>query len=182
MCYCWQHGPAHSARRDDMKIRPETPGDYGAIEHVHMAAFAVHPYSRQTEHLIVNALRADHALAVSLVAEIDGKVVGHIAFSPAKIEGRECGWFILGPIGVLPDHQRRGIGRELIRAGLEALGSLAAEGCVLVGDPAYYARLGFTHNPALAMQGVPAQNLMYLSISGCIPHGCVSHHPAFLAT
>jgi putative acetyltransferase len=87
-----------------MTIRPETSDDLGAIEQIHIAAFANHPYSKQTEHLIVNALRADHALTVSLVAEVDGEVVGHIAFSQAKIDGRDCAWSILGPVGVLPAH------------------------------------------------------------------------------
>jgi len=165
-----------------MIIRPETPHDFRAIENVHIAAFADHPYSKQTEHLIVNALRADRALAVSLVAEMDGTVVGHIAFSPAKINGSDCRWFILGPVGVLLPHQRQGIGRELIREGLETIRSLGAEGCVLVGDPAYYTRLGFTHSPGLVMEGVPAENLMCLPMTEQIPRGHVSHHPAFWVT
>lgn len=165
-----------------MTIRSETPHDLTAIENVHIAAFANHPYSRQTEHLIVNALRADHALTVSLVAEVDGAVVGHIAFSPVKIDGHDCRWFILGPVGVLPDHQRRGIGQELIREGLKAIRSLGAEGCVLVGEPAYYSRFGFTHRPELVLEGVPAQYFMCLPMTEQIPRGCVSHHAAFSVT
>jgi putative acetyltransferase len=165
-----------------MTIRPETSHDFRAIENIHIAAFANCPYSRQTEHLIVNALRADHALTVSLVAEMDGKVVGHVAFSPIKIDGHDCRWFILGPVGVLPDHQRRGIGQELIREGIKAIRSLGAEGCVLVGDPAYYSRFGFTHNPALVVEGVPAENCMYLPMTEQIPRGYVSHHAAFSIT
>lgn len=101
-----------------MTIRPETPQDRDAIEKVHLAAFANHPYSRQTEHLIVNALRAARALTVSFVAEVDGEVAGHIAFSPARIDGHDCGWYVLGPVGVLPERQRQGIGKALIREGL----------------------------------------------------------------
>jgi putative acetyltransferase len=162
-----------------MTIRPETPNDFKAIENIHIAAFANHPYSKQTEHLIVNALRADHALTVSLVAEIDGKVVGHIAFSPIKINGQDCPWFILGPVGVLPEHQRRGIGKALIREGLEAIRKLGAEGCVLVGDPAYYSRLGFTNNPALIFEGLPAEYCMCLPMAEQVLSGNVSHHAAF---
>jgi putative acetyltransferase len=165
-----------------MMIRPETPHDFRAIETVHIEAFANHPYSKQTEHLIVNALRDDRALTVSLVAEIDGKVVGHIAFSPVKINGRDCPWFVLGPVGVLPHHQRRGIGQELIREGLKAIRNLGAEGCVLVGDPAYYSRFGFTHSPALVLEGVPPEYFMCLPMTEQIPRGCVSHHPAFSVT
>ncbi len=165
-----------------MIIRSETSNDSKVIENIHIAAFANHPYSRQTEHLIVNALRADHALAASLVAEMDGKIVGHIAFSPIKINGRDCQWFVLGPVGVLPDRQRRGIGQKLIREGLKAIRSLGAEGCVLVGDPAYYSRFGFTNNTALVMEGVPAQYFMCLPMTEQIPRGCVSHHAAFSVT
>ncbi len=165
-----------------MTIRPETPDDLIAIQRVHMAAFADRPYSRQTEHFIVNALRAANALSVSLVAELDGKVVGHIAFSPMRIDGRECPWFILGPVGVLPERQRQGIGGELIRQGLEAIRKLGAEGCVLVGDPAYYARFGFTRRSELILEGVPPYNLMCLPMAGPVPHGHVSHHAAFWVT
>lgn len=164
-----------------MTIRPETPDDLHAIENVHIAAFANHPYSRQTEHLIVNALRAAQALTVSLVAEVGGEVVGHVAFSPIRINGHDCAWFILGPVGVLPHRQRQGIGQELIREGLKAIRSLGAEGCVLVGEPGYYSRFGFTHNAALVVEGVPAEYFMCLPMAGQIPGGSVSHHAAFSA-
>lgn len=72
-----------------MMIRPEWADDYDAIRRILIAAFADHPYSRATEHLIVDALRASDALTVALVAELDGKVVGHIAFSPVKIDGAD---------------------------------------------------------------------------------------------
>ncbi len=165
-----------------MRLRPEAPQDCSAIENVHVAAFADHPYSRQTEHLIVNALRAAHALTVSLVAEVEGKVVGHIAFSPIKIDSHDCMWFLLGPVGVLPDYQRRGIGRELVREGLKAIRSLGAEGCVLVGDPGYYSRFGFTRHRELVFEGVPAEYCMCLPMTERIPRGSVSHHAAFSVT
>ena len=119
-----------------MRIRPEASRDCSAIEDVHIAAFADHPHSRQTEHLIVNALRAEHALTVSLVAEAEGKVVGHIAFSPIKIGGYDRMWFFLGPVAVLPDHQRRGIGQELVREGLKAIRAWALkDACLWVIPP-----------------------------------------------
>lgn len=165
-----------------MRIRPETPEDCSAIESVHIAAFRDHPYSRQTEHLIVNALRADGALAVSLVAEEGNKVVGHIAFSRIKINGQDCLWFLLGPVGVLPEHQRRGIGQELVREGLRAIGRLGAGGCVLVGDPAYYSRFGFTNARELVFEGVPTGYCLCLPMGEQIPRGSVSHHSAFSVT
>jgi putative acetyltransferase len=163
-------------------IRPETSQDFKAIEQIHIAAFANHPYSRQTEHLIVNALRADGALTVSLVAEVDGAVLGHIAFSPMGLNGRECPWSLAGPLGVLPEFQRQGIGKQLVREGIDAIRKLGAEGCVLVGDPGYYTPLGFKHSAGLQMEGVPAENIMYYPITGGIPQGAISHHAAFLVS
>jgi putative acetyltransferase len=168
-----------------MIIRQETPQDWPAIEAVHIAAFANHPHSRQTEHLIVNALRTSHALSVSLVAELEGRVVGHIAFSPAKINGQASRWFLLGPVGVLPEFQRKGIGKELIRKGIAAIQLLGAEGCALVGEPGYYSQFGFIHVPGLVFEGVPAEAAEYcmcLPLTGQLPVGLLSHHAAFSAT
>lgn len=162
-----------------MIIRAEQPQDQEAIRRVNVAAFEGHPFSRQTEHLIVEALRAADALDVSLVAELDGAVVGHIAFSLAQIGEVESGWFLLGPVAVLPDQQARGIGRKLIEAGLGALRSRGARGCVLVGEPAFYTRFGFAQVPGVTWAGVPAANVLCLRISGPTPAGEVVYHPAF---
>jgi putative acetyltransferase len=170
-----------------MLLRPETPADSAAIRAVNLAAFAVHPFSRQTEHLIVEALREAGALAVSLVAEADcepeceggGEVVGHIAFSRAPLDGLDLGWYLLGPVAVLPGLQRRGIGSALVRAGLDRLRELGARGCVLVGDPAFYTRLGFRQAASLAYPGVPGEYVLCLPLAGPEPAGEVGHHPAF---
>ncbi|MCC6125042.1 MAG: N-acetyltransferase [Pirellulales bacterium] len=162
-----------------MIIRPESAGDYESIRDILVAAFANHPYSHQTEHLIVEALRDADALSVALVAEIDGKVVGHIAFSPVKIDGVDCMWFGLGPLAVMPEFQRKGIGKSLVEEGLQAIRRVGAEGCVLVGDPAYYGRFGFRHTPLLKMEGVSPQYLLCLPMAEQIPAGQVSHHSAF---
>src|SRR3972149_6525425 len=97
-----------------MIIRPETLGDHESIRSILIAAFANHPYSHQTEHLIVDALRDADALTVALVAEVESKVLGHIAFSPVKINDTDCQWFGLGPIAVMPEFQRKGIGKILV--------------------------------------------------------------------
>ena len=110
----------------NMIIRPETASDYDAIRNLLIAAFADHPYSHQTEHLIVEALRADAAIVAPLVAEVDGQVVGHVAFSLARIGGADCQWYTLGPVAVLPEFQRRGIGSGLVEAGLQAIRGLGA--------------------------------------------------------
>lgn len=164
---------------DSVIVRPETSEDVGAIRHVHFAAFAGHPFSQQTEHLIVEALRATGALEVSLVAEIDGSVVGHIAFSQASIGDSTSGWFLLGPVAVLPEYQARGIGRALIEAGLDELRLQGAGGCVLVGDPVFYARFGFGPHPSVTWAGVPDENVLCLRMSGPVPDGEVAYDPAF---
>ena len=164
-----------------MIIRTETDRDLDGIREVNIAAFQGHPYSQQTEHLIVEALRDADALEVSLVAESDGEVVGHIAFSAAAIGGSSTGWFLLGPVAVQPARQGEGIGRALVEAGLDALRARGACGCVLVGDPAFYGRFGFRQSPGVAWHGVPADNVLCLLMSGEMPTGEVAHHPAFLA-
>jgi len=84
-----------------MIVRPETPRDIAAIRRVNIVAFEHHPYSHQTEHLIVEALRAAGALEVSLVAGVEGEVVGHIAFSAAGVGASSSDWFLLGPLAAL---------------------------------------------------------------------------------
>jgi putative acetyltransferase len=127
----------------------------------------------------VEALRADGALTVSLVAEVEGKVVVHIAFSPAAINGVHDRWFMVGPVAVLPALQRRGIGTKLVNEGLNVMRAMGAQGCVLVGDPAYYTRFGFRHNPALTLDDVPPEVFLCLPMTESVPHGKVEHHPAF---
>jgi putative acetyltransferase len=144
-----------------------------------IAAFANHPFSHQTEHLIVEGLRADNALTLSLVSEVDGEVVGQIAFSPVKIDSQDCGWLGLGPVTVLPAYQRQGIGQALVNEGLKQVRGLGAKDCFLVGDPAFYERFGFQNSPALKMEGVPPNVLMCLLMDGEMPKGEVTHHPAF---
>jgi putative acetyltransferase len=109
--------------------------DIKAISEVTKAAFENHPISNHTEQFIVNALRAANALTVSLVAESNGKVVGHIAFSPVTISDGSRNWYGVGPVSVLPEFQRQGVGKSLIQKGVSFLKASGAKGCVLVGDP-----------------------------------------------
>ena len=95
-------------------IRNETSTDAGAIAAVTVAAFRPLEISSHTEQFIVEALRAAGALTVSLVAEAEGRVVGHIAFSPVSVADGTPDWYGLGPVSVLPEYQRRGIGKALI--------------------------------------------------------------------
>lgn len=162
-------------------IRNETGADARAITDVTVAAFAALPISRHTEQFIIEALRAANALAVSLVAEVDGRVVGHVAFSPITISDGTMGWYGLGPVSVLPQHQRQGIGQALIREGLARLQALQARGCCLVGHPGYYRRLGFENVAGLMHEGVPPEVFFALSFDGHVPQGTVTFHEAFQA-
>jgi len=164
-----------------MIIRHELESDIEVIFEITKAAFEDHPYSNQTEQFIVNALRAAKALSISLVAELDGKVIGHIAFSPVTFSDGSHNWYGLGPVSVLPEFQKRGAGKSLIHEGLALLKALGAQGCVLVGDPKYYERFGFRNLPDLSVEGVPRENILALPFGNRIPQGVVIFHQAFSA-
>ena len=163
-----------------MILRTEQEGDHEAIADVTASAFLGVEHSDQSEPSIIARLRADGALALSLVAVERGGIVGHIAFSPVTIDGKDCGWFGLGPVSVMPDRQTQGIGTALIQAGLAELRSRGAAGCVLLGDPAYYRRFGFELDERLRYEGAPPEYFMRLNLDeGSIPAGRVEYHPAF---
>jgi putative acetyltransferase len=163
-----------------MEIRLETPQDISSIEKVTIAAFSGKPYSDQTEHFIVNRLREAGVMSVSLVAEKEGKVVGHVVFSIVTINGKDIGWHGLGPISVMPELQKQGIGSKLIREGLSLIREKGAKGCVLEGDPGYYQRFGFKAYPGLFYEGTPApEYFMALPFYDDIPEGKVEFHRAF---
>ncbi|MES1945562.1 N-acetyltransferase GCN5 [Salinisphaera sp. PC39] len=177
--------PASAAfmrKRLTVGIRPETDADIDAIDEVTAAAFETLAISSHTEQFIVRALRAAGALSLSLVAEIDGRVVGHIAFSPVTVSDGTPDWYGLGPVSVLPGHQRRGIGKALIREGLSRLCGMGARGCCLVGDPVYYRQFGFEAVPGFVHEGVPPDAFVALSLGGAVPRGTVGFHEAFQAT
>lgn len=162
-----------------MIIREEATGDVKAIGELTKAAFEPVEYSDQTEHLIVERLRRAGAMTLSLVAEVDGAIVGHIAFSPVVMSGGEKGWFGLGPLSVAPDQQGNGIGSKLVHEGIARLEALGAEGCVVAGDPSYYGRFGFRSNDALTTEGIPQEYFMALALHGKLPSGIVQYHPGF---
>jgi putative acetyltransferase len=163
-------------------IRQETDADVRAITEVTEAAFQTMEISDHTEQFIVTALRKAGALTVSLVAELDGKVVGHIAFSPVTMSDGTADWYGMGPVSVLPQVQRQGIGKALVQEGLARLKGLKARGCCLVGHPEYYRKFGFQNTPELGLEGVPPEVFFALSFDGYVPRGTVSFHDAFRAT
>lgn len=166
---------------ENILIRDEKDSDFAIISELTIAAFAKMEISNHTEHFIVEALRAAKALTISLVAELNGRVVGHIAFSPVILSDGTKDWYGLGPVSVHPDFQRQGIGKMLIKAGLSRLKKLKAGGCCLVGHPQYYRKFGFENAVGLEHEGVPQEVFFVLSFDGHIPQGNVTFHEAFKA-
>jgi putative acetyltransferase len=164
----------------DFKIRPETADDHQAIESVTIAAFRAADY-KPREHLIVSALRSTGQLTISLVAEHDDRVVGHVAASPVDISDGSSGWHGLGPVSVVSEYQRRGIGSALVREMLRALLDIGAAGCVVLGNPDYYGRFGFRAREELRLPDVPAKYFQALLLGGDWPCGVVTYHEAFTA-
>ncbi len=165
-----------------MLIRLERPEDEEAITQVTLAAFTGKFSDNPTEHLMVKGLRESGALSLSLVAELDGAIVGHVAFSEVTINGDYLGWYGLGPVSIEPAYQKQGVGSQLIRDGLARLRAMGAQGCVLEGSPTYYQRFGFKSYPNLIYEGAPApQYFMALPFydATAVPSGKVEYHAAF---
>ena len=170
------------AGRDHLIVREETSDDVAAIAAVTETAFLTAPHTSHTEQFIVAGLRRTKALAVSLVAEVDGAVIGHVALSPVTIADGTPGWFGLGPISVLPARQGEGIGSALMGAALDALRARGAAGCVVLGEPAYYGRFGFRAEPGLMLPGIPPEYFQALAFGDAtLPRGVVAYHAAFAA-
>ena len=164
-----------------IRIRSETTAEIFVIEAVTAAAFRDAPHTSHTEHFIVNALRDAGQLSVSLVAEEDGDVVGHIAVSPVSISDGSKDWYGLGPVSVSPQRQRQGIGSQLMERALDELRQLGAAGCVVLGHPDFYGRFGFKAVPELILLDVPPEYFQAISFGTETPAGTVAYHAAFEA-
>jgi len=162
-------------------IRAELPSDVAGIHALTAAAFLNAPHAAHTEQYIVDALRAAGALALSLVAEIDGRLVGHVALSPVSISDGTPGWYGLGPISIEPELQGQGIGSRLMQEAMRQLQARGAAGCVLVGDPGFYTRFGFQPQAGLMVPEVPPEYCLVLAFGAPLPQGVVSFHAAFQA-
>ncbi len=159
--------------------RPETPHDHHVIYDITKRAFAPMPFSAGNEQVLINNFRDAGALSISLVAEVNGHVRGHVAFTPASAADGTRPWFALGPIAVEPAFQRHGIGKALIYAGLRQLEKLNAAGCVVVGDTNYYLRFGFALSPDCCPPDEPPEHFMLLPMRNKTPKAIISFHPLF---
>jgi len=161
-------------------IRPERPADVAAVHALNAAAFG-----RAVEAEAVDAVRADGAARISLVAELAGEVVGHVMFSPVTLDGAASPLLGLAPLAVAPAHQRRGIGGRLVEAGLAACRAAGAPGVVLAGHTDYYPRFGFVPAPprGLQLRGYPDCEAFFVielapgALAGLA--GEIAFHPAF---
>ena len=150
-------------------VRHETPDDIEAVHRVEEAAFA-----RPNEADAVDAVRRSGGATLSLVASIEDEIVGHIMFSPVRIETADGVLEVLGlaPLAVLPEYQRQGVGSMLTRAGLEECRALGAECVILLGHPDYYPRFGFelaSHYGLRYPEPVPDEAFMVIELKkGCL--------------
>lgn len=161
-----------------MLIRAEHPSDDAAINDLTIRAFTGMPYSEGTEAPIIRLLRRSGELALSLVAEENGVIIGHIAFSPIRI-GAHRSWFGLGPIAVEPMWQRAGIGRALIEHGLDILKDRGAAGVALIGNPDVYRSSGFTSGGRLTYKGLDTRYIQRILFYGPDPEGELHYADAF---
>lgn len=137
-------------RAPAIRIRSEAAGDIAAINALNRLAFG-----GPGEWQIVARLRQAKLIALSLVAEEEGRIVGHILFSwlPTRIDSREVAAVALAPMAVHPDRQRRGIGSQLVREGLKQLPALGATAVIVLGHPHFYPRFGFSAAMARHLAG-----------------------------
>lgn len=118
-------------------IRCEQSGDQLAIAAIHISSFPT-----DAEATLVGKLRSAGRLAISLVAECDGTIIGHVAFSPVTTATGQTG-LGLAPVAVMASHRRQGIAANLIQEGLARCAAAGFGWSVVLGDPAYYKRFGF---------------------------------------
>ena len=165
-----------------MTIREENAADVPAIHEVECAAFG-----RKNEADLVDTLRCNGKLILSLVAETESGIAGHIAFSGMALDPPSADDCVLGlgPVAVLPDRQGKGVGSSLVREGLRIAHSLGYTHIVLLGAPAYYRRFGFV--PArrfgISNEYTSGDEFMIVALSGGnMPRGVMmNYQPEFAA-
>ena len=165
-----------------LTIRPETPQDYAAVRAVNERAF-----EGPAEADLVDRLRHAVERYLSLLAEDEGHVVGHIFFSPVEVEPAATPFPLMGlaPMAVLPECQRQGVGSALVHEGLQACREVGGEAVVVLGHPGYYPRFGFKPAESYGLHceyDVPAEVFMASELTpGAFDglRGLVKYHAAF---
>jgi putative acetyltransferase len=163
-------------------VREERPEDIAAIHHVNEQAFG-----RPDEADLVDKLRERGKATLSLVAEEDDRILGHILFSPVTIDAADNTLSALGlaPMAVLPQHQRRGIGSLLVRTGLEECRKAGQTCVVVLGHPEYYPRFGFVPAARYGIKSefdVPDEAFMIIELSPGVlsrRRGIAKYQPEF---
>ncbi|KAB7765273.1 GNAT family N-acetyltransferase [Xanthomonas maliensis] len=164
----------------DILIREAGESDAQAIELLTLVAFLREPQRGHDAHAVIAALREDAALTLSLVADHEGYVVGHLAVSPVSLSDNASGWYALGPLAVGPGHRRQGLGTRLVQAALATLRQSGAAGCVVLGAPGLFRPLGFAVEPGLTLAAESDEPLLAQAFGDrLLPLAEVSYHPAF---
>ena len=164
-----------------MLIRDESPGDHAAVRALNDSAFETDAEAR-----LVGALREQASPLVSLVAEEDGAILGHVLFSPVTLSGhpnlRIMG---LAPMAVVPSRQQQGIGSSLVRAGLDRCRAIGAGAVVVLGHPAFYPRFGFVPSAEFGIgceYDVPEEAFLAMELEPGFLRGAsgtIRYHAAF---
>ncbi len=160
-------------------IREELPEDAPLIRAMMLKAFDGHPYSDGDESDVVDRLRRDGDLVLSQVAVERGAVIGHAAWSAARLSNEDAGWMVVGPIAVDPARQGKGVGHALIEAGEAAMRASGAKGITVLGDPLLYRRFGFKQHTPLRLEGELGEFLQVKSFGAEIPSATIRYAPAF---
>ena len=165
-----------------MVIREEKLIDTDSIWNINAKAFET-----EAEANLVNALRDSGCTFISLVAETDNKAVGHILFTPVKLTGIENKLKLIGlaPMAVIEQHQNKGIGSKLVKAGIEHCKSKGYDAIVVLGHPSYYPKFGFVPSITYGIKSkyeVPDEAFMVLEL---VPNslnnyqGVIKYHDLF---
>jgi len=164
-----------------VNVRAERPEDRATVRAVNLSAF-----DTAAEANLVDALRDQVQPVISLVAEIDARVIGHIMFSPVTMDGHaELRLMGLAPMAVSPEHQSTGTGSALVRAGLQRCSELGFGAVVVLGHPQYYPRFGFQPSVRFGITSeydAPAEAFMVVELQPGYLRGAtgtVRHHEAF---